>query len=105
MKSLIEIILYCDRMAQKIVGDAELEKQKIEKSTADEIKALRDAAYMNADRQLADLNKIEKENNRIKAEELKADYSKKLREFDDLFNSNCEKWSDDIFSEVISNKS
>lgn len=105
MKSLIEVILDCDRVAKKIVGDAELEKQKIEKNTTDEIKVLRDAAYMDADRQLADLMRIGKEKNRIKAEELKADYSKKLREFDDLFNSNCEKWSDDIFGAVLSSKS
>jgi hypothetical protein len=101
MKSLVEVILDCDRSARKIISDAELEKQKIEKSTADEIKALRDAAYRDADARLDNLLSNEKNKSREKAEALKADYSKKLREFDDLFNADCEKWSDDIIGSIL----
>jgi vacuolar-type H+-ATPase subunit H len=101
MKSRIESILECDKNAQKIVRNAELEKQKIENSTAEEIKALRDAAYKDAESQLSILRERERENNAKKIEAVKSDYARKLKEFENLFNANCDKWSDDIVGSVL----
>lgn len=101
MKSLIEVILECDKGAKKIISNAELEKLKIERSTEVEIKTLSDTAYKKANQQLALLRKEEKASSVSKIDAIKMDYNEKLRAFDEAFNANSEKWAEDILSAIL----
>lgn len=101
MKNLISAILECDRNAVKIIDDAKLEKERIEKSVFAETEALRAAAYGRADKELDILRDAERSAGIVRMNGIKEKQQKQLEEFERLYNENAEKWSDDILASVI----
>ena len=101
MENIIKKIIEIDRLAEERLSQAENKKSEIAVKAKDECIRLEKKLSQDADKRIAEIEKINKAEFEKLSEDLSKKYADKMQNMDTYFEKNHERIENKIFSEIV----